>query len=109
MSTLPDNRFEIELEFIQNLSNFKYLNYLAINKYFDDPTFIDFLKYLRYWKQAEYTKYLLFPQCLAILDALIDNPSFRRDLLYDHFINYAHAQQGNHWLYPYASDKSSDS
>lgn len=32
--------------------------------------FLDFLRYLRYWKQPQYAKYLTYPHCLYFLDLL---------------------------------------
>ena len=71
-------RYEIEFEFVQNLANVGYLQFLAQEKYFENEAFIRFLKYLRYWKRPEYMIHLRFPQCIAFLDALIDNPQFRK-------------------------------
>jgi mediator of RNA polymerase II transcription subunit 31 len=99
--TIPcegSDRFLIELEFVQNLSNPKYLNYLAQNGYLQQSEFITFLKYLTYWKQPEYLKLLLFPQCLAFLDNLINSPTFCRELAIPQFVEYVHAQQGSHWI-----------
>lgn len=94
--TLPpdDERFLIDLEFIQNLSNPKYLSYLAQNKYFQDASFMKYLEYLRYFKDPQYLRHLLFPTCLCFLDALIDNSKFRQELLSPVFIEHIHAQQG---------------
>lgn len=93
---IPDDnkRLLIELEFVQNLSNPKYLNYLAQNGYLQQDSFINFLKYLLYWKDPKYTKLLVFPQCLSFLEALIYSPSFRRELLIPQFVDYIHQQQG---------------
>lgn len=67
----PDTeRFLIELEFVQNLSNPKYLLYLSKSNYFKDPEFINFLIYLQYFKKPEFLCHLIFPQCLAFLDAV---------------------------------------
>jgi mediator of RNA polymerase II transcription subunit 31 len=92
-----EERFLIELEFVQNLANPKYLNYLAQNRYFDDPAFLDFLRYLRYWKEPEYARHLLFPQCLQFLDNLIDNEAFRRELNVPQFMDFVHRQQFMRW------------
>ena len=94
--TLPpdDERFLIDLEFVQNLSNPKYLSYLAQNKYFQDASFMKYLEYLRYFKDPQYLRHLLFPTCLCFLDALIDNSKFRQELLSPIFIEHIHAQQG---------------
>jgi mediator of RNA polymerase II transcription subunit 31 len=99
LGALPtdEERFYIELEFVQNLSNPKYLNFLAKHKYLDDPAFIEFLKYLRYWKKPEYLRHILFPQCLQFLDNLIDNELFRRELIVPEFMDFIHQQQYMRW------------
>lgn len=94
-----EDRFYIELEFVQNLANPKYLNHLAQNGYFEQESFLEFLKYLRYWKEPQYIKHIIFPQCLAFLDALIENPPFRRELALPQFVDFVHQQQGSHWMY----------
>ena len=69
-------RFQYELEFVQMLSNPNYLECISLinidllhNGYFEDPAFINFLKYLLYWKQPEYTRFLMYmlPNILDIL------------------------------------------
>ena len=60
-----------------NLSYGLYYIVLAQRKYFEDESFMNFLKYLRYWKQTGYIEHLVFPQCLTILDAIIDNEEFK--------------------------------
>jgi mediator of RNA polymerase II transcription subunit 31 len=72
------DRYEIEFEFVQNLANVGYLQNLAQEKLFEDKGFLRYLEYLRYWKRPEYMTQLRFPQCLAFLDALIDNAEFRQ-------------------------------
>jgi len=57
-------RFQMELEFIQCLCHMGYLNCktyldLALTGYFDDPKFIAYLEYLKYWKSPEYSKFLM--------------------------------------------------
>ena len=89
-----EERFLIELEFIQNLSNPKYLSYLAQNRYFQDASFMEFLKYLQYFKEPKYLRHLIFPTCLTFLDELIKNAHFRHELLSPAFIDHIHAQQG---------------
>jgi mediator of RNA polymerase II transcription subunit 31 len=71
-------RLQIEFEFVQNLSNPAYLHFLAQNRYLQNEKFLNFLKYLEYWMQPEYAKHLVFPQCLAFLDALNNKPDFRQ-------------------------------
>lgn len=63
-------RFQIELEFVQSLANPNYLNFLAQRGYFNNQTFLNYLKYLMYWKEPEYCKYIVYPQCLSLLEML---------------------------------------
>lgn len=92
-------RFLVELEFVQNLINVRYLHYLATHNFFDDDRFMAFLRYLRYWKEPEYIQHMLFPQSLVVLDKLLcDDKRFRKELRIPQFVDYCHAQQGSHWL-----------
>lgn len=79
---------------------------LAINRYFDNPAFLNYLQYLKYWKQPQYAKYIVYvrapphiatavvilaspvcspvlvhlnryPHCLAFLD-MLDDERFRQ-------------------------------
>ncbi|KAM0673190.1 suppressor of hpr1 [Gurleya vavrai] len=69
---MTNNRFERELEFIQTLCNPEYLQFLYQNDYFANKEFIDFLKYLRYWQTEPYRNFLLYSQCLEILELCLD-------------------------------------
>lgn len=69
---MAKSRFEMELEFIQSLCNPGYLMFLYKNRYFEDPIFVDFLIYLRYFKRQPFRNYLTYPICLSILDSLND-------------------------------------
>jgi hypothetical protein len=51
-------RFELELEFVQSLANPFYLHSLAQQNILNQPAFINFLKYLLYWKQKDYARFL---------------------------------------------------
>ncbi|XP_033238318.1 mediator of RNA polymerase II transcription subunit 31 isoform X2 [Drosophila pseudoobscura] len=73
-------RWQIELEFVQCLSNPNYLNFLAQRGYFKDQSFINYLKYLQYWKEPDYAKYLMYPMCLYFLD-LLQYEHFRREIV----------------------------
>lgn len=88
----------IDLEFVQNLSNARYLQFLAQQKYFEQDEFMAYLDHLRYWKRPEYCRLLLFPQCLTFLDLLIDNEKFRNELSFPEFVEHIHQQQGYHWM-----------
>ncbi|THU44844.1 hypothetical protein C4D60_Mb02t11640 [Musa balbisiana] len=75
----PDDgrqRFLLELEFVQCLSNPTYIHYLAQNRYFEDEAFIGYLKYLKYWQRPEYIKFIMYPHCLFFLE-LLQNANFR--------------------------------
>ncbi|CAG8502729.1 17576_t:CDS:2 [Dentiscutata erythropus] len=54
-----DKRFQIELEFVQCLANPWYLNNLAQRGFFQDPAFLNYLKYLKYWQRPEYAKFVM--------------------------------------------------
>lgn len=53
---------------------------LAQRGYFKESTFVNYLKYLLYWKDPEYAKYLKYPMCLYFLD-LLQYEHFRRELV----------------------------
>lgn len=85
INSLP-TRWEIELEFVQSLSNIPYLSYLAQNNYLQDPCFVNYLKYLQYWKDPQYLRYLVYPNCLHIL-SLLQLEQFRRDIANPEIMN----------------------
>ncbi|KAM0686884.1 suppressor of hpr1 [Conglomerata obtusa] len=65
-------RFEKELEFVQLLCNPEYLQFLYQQNYFHSADFIIFLKYLRYWHKYPYKNFLIYPQCLEILELCLN-------------------------------------
>ncbi|KAL0048919.1 hypothetical protein WJX82_002333 [Trebouxia sp. C0006] len=65
-----ERRFLLELEFVQCLSSPQYLNWLSQNRFFDDASFINYLAYLKYWKQPEYARFIIYPHSLFFLDCL---------------------------------------
>ncbi|KAG5418819.1 SOH1 [Candida metapsilosis] len=85
INSLP-SRWEVELEFVQSLSNIPYLSYLAQNNYLQDRCFINYLKYLQYWNEPEYSQYLVYPNCLHIL-SLLQSEQFRRDIVNPEIMN----------------------
>eukprot|EP01116_Phalansterium_solitarium_P000351 TRINITY_DN10223_c0_g1_i2.p1 TRINITY_DN10223_c0_g1~~TRINITY_DN10223_c0_g1_i2.p1 ORF type:complete len:128 (-),score=26.12 TRINITY_DN10223_c0_g1_i2:185-568(-) len=101
-STLePENerqRFLIELEFVQCLASPRYLNFLAQRKYFDDAAFVSYLKYLLYWKQPAYARFIIYPQCLKFLD-LLQHDEFRKSLVSSETSEEIHRQQFWHWQF----------
>ena len=59
-------RFELELEFVQSLANPFYLHSLAQQNILNQPAFVNFLKYLLYWKEKDYARFILsvtLPSC----------------------------------------------
>ncbi|KAG2386322.1 hypothetical protein C9374_002768 [Naegleria lovaniensis] len=92
-------RFEMELEFIQLLSNPSYLQYLAQYKYFEDPAFIEYLKYLQYWKRPEYAKFIRFPNCLFMLDRIVTDAQFREECKLNPFRDLLQQQIMCHWSF----------
>lgn len=91
-------RFQVELEFVQCLANPNYLHckflcaffvhfinvffsaVIAQRGFFKDSAFINYLKYLLYWKEPEYARYLKYPMCLYFLD-LLQYEHFRREIV----------------------------
>lgn len=126
-SSLPSDRdrFELELEFVQCLASPAYLHYLATSGILYQSTFLDFLRYLRYWKLPQYAKYLTYPNCLYFLDLLVPPSSssaiitngekkdatsssnveadrgeaFRREIAHVPFRNFVHEQQFYSWQF----------
>ncbi|XP_068635509.1 mediator of RNA polymerase II transcription subunit 31-like [Aristolochia californica] len=95
----PDDgrqRFLLELEFVQCLSNPTYIHYLAQNRYFEDEAFIGYLKYLQYWQQPEYIKFIMYPHCLFFLE-LLQNANFRNAMAHPGSKELAHRQQFFFW------------
>ncbi|OXB79111.1 UNVERIFIED_CONTAM: hypothetical protein H355_005987 [Colinus virginianus] len=108
-------RFQLELEFVQCLANPNYLNceylmqdpekllfnslistVLAQRGYFKDKAFVNYLKYLLYWKEPEYAKYLKYPQCLHMLE-LLQYEHFRKELVNAQCAKFIDEQQILHW------------
>eukprot|EP00884_Botryococcus_braunii_P006846 jgi/Botrbrau1/16162/Bobra.0272s0001.2 len=90
------DRFLLELEFVQCLANPGYINWLAQNRYFDDSRFINYLKYLLYWKQPEYSRFIIYPHCLFFLD-LLQSKDFRTVMARASVKEMVHTQQFLFW------------
>ena len=119
LQELPENRFELELEFVQSLASPAYLHYLATNpssddhNWLDDPEFIEFLRYLlKTWSRPEYNQYLVYPQALYFLEWMLHHR--REEWAQVGFRNFAHQQQFMSWqhrasrLYGRGSQKPQD-
>ncbi|WRT68144.1 uncharacterized protein IL334_005119 [Kwoniella shivajii] len=72
-------RFQAELEFVQCLSHPQYLHSLSTQGYLTKPSFINYLKYLEYWREPEYVKFIVYPTCLVYL-TLLQSDIFRSRL-----------------------------
>jgi mediator of RNA polymerase II transcription subunit 31 len=75
------SRFEIELEFVQALSNPLYLNHLAAQKFLAQPAFVAYLAYLQYWSRPPYVKYLTYPGPTLRHLELLQKERFRQDII----------------------------
>lgn len=51
---------------------------LAQRGYLKEQTFVNYLRYLQYWREPEYAKYLKYPMCLHFLE-LLQHEAFRRE------------------------------
>uniref|UniRef100_A0A1I7W221 tRNA:m(4)X modification enzyme TRM13 n=1 Tax=Loa loa TaxID=7209 RepID=A0A1I7W221_LOALO len=91
-------RFEIECEFVQALANPHYLNFLAQRGYFKEQYFINYLKYLLYWKRPEYARALKYPQCLHFLEA-VQSSAFREAITCTANAKFIEEQQLLQWQY----------
>ena len=69
---------------------------LAQNRYFDDPSFVEYIEYLRYWTGERYCHYIVFPHCLRMLE-LLQQPSFRAALKRADFKDMIFRQQHSAW------------
>lgn len=71
----PPSRFEVEIEFVNSLSNINYLNYLIKNKnLLQSQSFLKYLKYLyvTYGCNIEFKKYIIYPNALVLLKIIVD-------------------------------------
>jgi mediator of RNA polymerase II transcription subunit 31 len=101
---LPDNRFELELEFVQSLASPAYIHFLATSRTEDGGSLlqsVEFLRFLEYlrdtWSRPEYARFLVFPHCLYFLDQLLDVPSAAKEWSLPEFRNFCHQQQFLAW------------
>lgn len=91
-------RFEVECEFVQALANPHYLNFLAQRGFFKEKYFLNYLKYLLYWRRPEYARALKYPQCLHFLQA-VQNPEFREAIAVTANAKFIEDQQMLQWQY----------
>jgi mediator of RNA polymerase II transcription subunit 31 len=107
-STLPENRFELELEFVQALASPAYLHFISTYRDGDgpvllqDPQFLAYLKYLKdTWTRPEYSRFLSYPHALYFLELLCLDQSERisKEWTIPAFRNFCHQQQFLAWQY----------
>ncbi|RPD63810.1 SOH1-domain-containing protein [Lentinus tigrinus ALCF2SS1-6] len=89
-------RFELELEFVQSLANPFYLHSLAQQGILNQPAFVNFLKYLQYWKEKDYARFILYPHALHHLE-LLQHAEFRTEIGKDEWREYLNQKQFDHW------------
>ena len=110
-------RFELELEFVQALANPYYLHSLAQQNILSQPAFVNYLKYLLYWKEREYARFLQYvvtfhsstfasvnfvsvglsyPHALHHLD-LLQHEQFRKEIGKDEWREKLNQLQYGHW------------
>src|SRR5687768_14370331 len=71
---------------------------LADSRYFQDDAFVNYLRYLLYWKEPRYAKYLIYPQCLHFLE-LLQDPLFRSYCANQSHVDFIAHQVANHWKF----------
>ncbi|KAJ3787285.1 SOH1-domain-containing protein [Lentinula boryana] len=90
-------RFELELEFVQALANPFYLHSLAQQNILEQPAFINYLKYLLYFQEKDYARFIHYPHALHHLE-LLQHAQFRNAMKKDEmFREYLNQQQFEHW------------
>ncbi|KAL0210744.1 hypothetical protein P9112_009042 [Eukaryota sp. TZLM1-RC] len=98
MQESNDFRFQAELEFVTALGSIDYLQHLVNNKYLDDHRFVNYLNYLQYWKLQPYSKFIMYPHALVVLD-LLQNDQFRSSCKNPNFLNYLRSTQFQSWRF----------
>ena len=76
---VPHARLLTDLEFVQSLANPDYLGELAKRGLFEDKAFVNYLAYLKYFEQPEYSGLISYPSAFWILRMLQDE-GFRKQL-----------------------------
>ena len=55
--------------------------------YFNDPSFTNYLKYLKYWSRPEYIKYVKYPISLYFLDLLTSEDNYYKRFQEEEFLS----------------------
>lgn len=74
------------------------LSVLSQRGYFKEAYFVNYLKYLLYWKRPEYARALKYPQCLHFLEA-VQSEEFREAIACSANAKYIEEQQLLQWQY----------
>ena len=85
-------RFIMEKEFVEMLSNPRYLQHLAQRNLFDDDRFLRYVHHLQYWRATKYAKCIKHNHSLRFLE-LLRNEMFCRKLKEPAFIEMVHQNQ----------------
>ena len=64
-------RLQYDYDFIQGLVAPDYVKYLSRKGYLRDQAFLNYLRYLQYWRKPEFLKLLQLPTCVDIVDMLL--------------------------------------
>ncbi|CAL5218697.1 g408 [Coccomyxa viridis] len=89
-------RFLLDLEFVNALASPQYLQHLVQARYMDDQAFIGYLRYLQYWHQPQYAKYIIYPHSLHFLD-MLQRKDFRAALCIKGIKELIESQQFHFW------------
>ena len=109
-------RFELELEFVQALANPYYLHTLAQQNVLDQPAFVNYLRYLLYWKEKDYARFIQYVTSFCPLSAhgelstmcisyphalhhleLLQHEHFRSEMKKDEWREFLNQKQFDHW------------
>jgi mediator of RNA polymerase II transcription subunit 31 len=108
---LPENRFALELEFVEALASPAYLHFLANLRRQQDSWQDHWQPFLRYlyqtYSQPEYARFLRYPHALFFLRSLLEDSSDTNRLWTEWtqpgFRNFCHQQQFLAWQYRHAN------
>ena len=62
----------------------------------EDPAFVKYLEYLRYWEQPQYAKFVHYPHAFYFLEQL-RRPEFRKAMQNPRLAEAAYGHQFWHW------------
>ncbi|KAJ3412586.1 hypothetical protein HDV05_000566 [Chytridiales sp. JEL 0842] len=95
MSTAVDSRFD-GLAQSQKDTIHRHLPLLAQQRYFEDPAFINYLKYLQYWREPQYSQFIVYPYALELL-IYLQHPAFRASVAAESTVQLIHQKEFFHW------------